>query len=154
MSLARRHVTPHASASPGLAYPKASLTPDRRSRARRALGKELLAKAESKIRDFHHCQYPGCTVRGIGLVESMHLENAGSGGNPDGSRSNTAGCYVTGCKEHHRGARSVHSGHIEMEATTPAGGNGPIVWRRRETVPGDLVYVGTSRPHILAGAIR
>lgn len=128
----------------GRPIPKVTVHPTQRQRARRNKGLTLLAKAKSKIRDSHRCQFPGCHVQGVGRVESMHLEDAGMGGRL--SVSDQAKRFVTGCPDHHQGPRSVHSTHVEMRPQTEDGGDGLVDWFVRETLDDDWFYFGTSRP--------
>jgi hypothetical protein len=117
---------------------------ERRAEARLLKRIELLAKTEAKIRDDFRCRYPGCTVRGREFVEAMHIQNSGMGGRR--SVGNRSGCFVTGCREHHRGRRSIHSAHIEMMLTSDAGGDAPIAWNERATLDSPWRYVGTTNP--------
>lgn len=108
----------------------------------RTKGLVLLAKAKSKIRDVHRCQFPGCPVRGVGRVESMHEADAGMGGNPDASRGCDSGKFLTGCPDHHR---LVHAKLIRFVSTTPAGCDGPVRWEIRASLDDAFRYLATVR---------
>lgn len=152
MTLARRTPKTGASASPDLAHAKPAPRSVRervKTLARRLTGREpapkpptpqqrrsrvkegliLLAKTAAKVRDFFRCQFPGCTVSGRHNVEAAHLEDAGMGGRF--SVSNHQRCYVTLCRAHHQGRRSVHTTHIEVRPLTADGGDGPLAWYDR-----------------------
>ena len=152
MPLPRRTPKTGASASPSLALPKGissrrpadhpfrrqpratatvGITQRRRSAKRRAL--EMLYKTKAKVRDYFRCRFPGCTVQGREYVEAAHIQSAGMGGNPDGSRGWKAECYVTLCANHHRGTVSIHSGHYRFSVGT-SGGDGLVRF-----VPTDLM---------------
>lgn len=93
-------------------------------------------------RDGHRCRLvPGCLATESQL-ELVHLEDRGMGGNPDGSRDTTANT-VCGCREHHRGARSVHSGHLQWRFLSKDGADGKMVFEFYESI-GRVVLAATS----------
>lgn len=125
---------------------KGTATRERRRRAGHVRYIERLRKAEAKVRDGHRCRFPGCPVRGVGRVESMHADDKGMGGD-HGARSSMRADFLTGCYDHHQGRRSVHSGHLEFRATSEAGCDGPVAWYGRLTLdqPFDD-FLGTTKP--------
>ena len=100
----------------------------------------------STIRDTVFNRDNGCRVcRGLfneaqrrmfngGRLEWAHLQARGMGGTPDGRRDTTANTICC-CAEHHRGVRSLHSGHLEVIPLTDAGADGPIAVVRYEKLP-------------------
>lgn len=120
-------------------------TREHRARARKLRALESLHKVEAKVRDFHRCQFPGCTVQGRGRVESAHLEGKGMGGD-HGLRSGSAADFVTTCYEHHQGVRSLHSEHVDVRPASDQGANGPLVWYTRQALTDAFTPIGTSRP--------
>jgi hypothetical protein len=105
-----------------------------------------LYKSKAKVRDGMRCLVPGCVVSGSGNLAAAHLKHAGMGGAFEG-RSDSSACFVTTCHEHHNlGSRSLHSTHIVAKPQTDDGGDGAVDWFMRDTVPGELYYLGTSRP--------
>jgi len=97
-------------------------TQTQRQRAASAKRRERRAKLEAKQRDHYTCRR--CGVEATSM-EAAHIHGAGAGGNPDGSRSDRAECFITLCHRCHQGPRSVHSGHVRIVAG-PAGGDGPV----------------------------
>lgn len=71
-------------------------------------------------------------------LELAHLDARGMGGNPDLSRDTTANT-VSVVDRIHQGARSMHSGHIKIEAMTDQGANGPLAITFYEKLPTELV---------------
>lgn len=119
---------------------KGSATREHRRKAARGKRIEALHKAASKIRDGHRCQRPGCTVQGVGRVESAHLTSAGMGGRASLGPHE----YVTLCYDDHQGPQGVHQARLEPRPLTDAGGNGPIDWYAHQD--GQTTYLGRSRP--------
>ncbi len=81
-------------------------------------------------RDEHNCRV--CINTTIELVpyydaplEWAHLKARGMGGNPTKSRDTTANTICC-CAAHHRGRRSLHSGHLKWRFLTDKGADGPM----------------------------
>ena len=133
-----RRRTEHVTARPvcrratGLQKPApGTSTRERRAKARREAAIVLLRKTEAKVRDYFRCQFPGCLVAGREHVEAAHLVNSGMGGRF--SVGDRRGCFVTLCREHHQGPRSLHAGYIDVRPRVPeAGADGPLDWWTRE----------------------
>lgn len=89
-------------------------------------------------RDEHLCRI--CFVTApersrYGFLELAHLKARGMGGNPDGSRNTSANTACI-CSDHHRGTRSLHSGHIGYEFLEPEkGADGAMAWTFFEKLP-------------------
>lgn len=127
-----------------------SATAMQRARRRLVEVREKAAKDDSKERDGWRCTYPGCTVCGPDRVEAMHRVGAGMGcGRPcydvDG--------YDTGCREHHRGRRSIHSTHLRITVAENAVGDLIRYWWRRESLDDDFEVVGASMLRAKEGRI-
>jgi hypothetical protein len=90
----------------------AGVTSRRRAdRAREARDCEREAKAATRARDGGVCQWPGCTRSEFDpWVEVAHVKSRGSGG---ASETRNLLCL---CADHHRGRRSLHSGHLQVRA--------------------------------------
>lgn len=66
--------------------------------------------------------------------ELAHLKARGMGGNPDLSRDTTANTiWLT--KHLHTGARSHHSGHLQIRPLTDRGADGPVCFELYEQLP-------------------
>lgn len=79
-------------------------------------------------RDRYHCRIPGCREDHIELV---HLDPKGMGG--DHGIRTTTGNAIAGCRNHHQGPASIHSGEIEVIPLTKAGADGPLAFHWRST---------------------
>ena len=104
-------------------FAKVALTKTQKQRAAIAKRVEHMAKLAAKWRDDFTCRR--CRSVEATSMEAAHIHGAGAGGNPDGSRSDRAACFITLCHRCHQGPRSVHSGHVRIVAG-PAGGDGPV----------------------------
>lgn len=140
MNADRQHSSQTAPGS-GRPIPKSDGVPNQRKRSSRLRGLELLHKAAAKVRDDHRCQRPGCTVRGVGRVESAHLKNKQMGGD-HGLRTRRQ-LLVTACPADHQ---ALHAGLLKVVPQTDAGADGPLDWYQRETLDDEFFYFGTSRP--------
>jgi len=95
-------------------------------RRRRSLieTRERAAKSAAKMRDRFTCRHCGDSTLSGADIEAAHLRTKGHGG--DGGRwSSEPSDFVALCDECHRGRRSVHSGHLRMNAG-PRGGDGHV----------------------------
>lgn len=79
-------------------------------------------------RDGYRCRIPWCEEP---ATEWAHLQARGMGGSVDRDTTmNTVAC----CAGHHRGTRSLHSGHIKYEFLSARGADGPIAWKFHEEI--------------------
>lgn len=102
------------------------------------------AKLAAKVREGYRCRVPGCTWNlQKWRLESAHLNDAGMGGNPDGSRGSERRHYAAICFQHHQGARSIHSGDLRMVPLDPVAlGDGLV--RFEELTEGGWVPLGVA----------
>lgn len=140
----------------GLEKPaKGTAQRERTARRGRQQGLEKLMKGWARVRDNQTCQRPGCGVRKPGEMEAMHIVDAGMGGRA--SVSSKRSDYVTGCRDCHRGPRSIHSTHLELRPRDPElGGDGVIDWYerdRRGNVWGPWRHIGTSAASLHGGNV-
>lgn len=104
-------------------------TAQRRSqKARKVLLSERAIKAEAKRLDAYRCRWPDCEVpQGTfwGQIDPAHVQAEGMGGDPTLQRTTLENILAV-CRWHHRGPRSLHSGHLKVEKLTPQGTRGPM----------------------------
>lgn len=98
---------------------------------------------ELRHRDGRGCRWPGCECRKQDrpVIEAAHLwEARGMGGDPKLIRSGLEN-QMRLCFSKHRGARSLHSTHLEIRPLTRRKANGPCAFYQRETLdsPWELV---------------
>lgn len=103
---------------------KGSAAKAQRARRARIKTAEAKAKRAAKARDGHVCRACGAGQCGLFPLEAAHIRGKGMGGD-HGTRSSKAADYLTLCRSCHQGPRSVHSGHLRIEAG-PQGGDGPV----------------------------
>lgn len=154
MTLARRTPKAGASACPDLPLAKPRPGQQRR-RSVIQKGLEMLAKTDAKVRDFFRCQFPGCGVSGRHNVEAAHLEDSGMGGRF--SVSNHRRCFITLCRDHHQGRRSLHTGYIDVRPLSEDAGDGPLGWwvrTRQGNTWGPWQHAGRSGRPILPPSPR
>ncbi len=81
------------------------------------------------------CQIVGTTSLALfGILEWAHLKARGMGGNPTKSRDTTENTICC-CAEHHRGRRSLHSGHLKWRHLTDKGADGAMEFCFQERLP-------------------
>lgn len=89
--------------------------------------KSMLNKNTAEVRESvfdreqYRCRIPWCEET---AYEMAHLADKGMGGD-HGLRTTTANCVAV-CTGHHRGTRSLHSGHLKFEFLSSRGADGPI----------------------------
>lgn len=110
---------------PLFAFPKAprlAAVRDDRRKSRQSHEREVreAVKARDKV-----CRVPFTPHEGP--LEMAHLDDKGRGGD-HGFRTSTANC-VRVCRGHHRGVRSLHSGHLQWSKLTKKGADGPLEFR-------------------------
>ncbi len=106
--------------------------PERGTRRKELLAKraaireaEKRVKAQVKLRDRGECRVPGCTGLKHGWAwNAAHLTHKGAGGNPTMDRTQID-TLIGLCFDHHKGPRSLDSGDLRIEPTTPQGTSGP-----------------------------
>jgi len=103
---------------------------------RKAVKRANIADVRWRVlrRELSSCRVPHCLYL---TVELAHLRARGMGGNPDLSRDTTANTIAC-CKWHHRGNRSLHSGHIKVRALTYEGADGPLCFEFYEQLPTEI----------------
>ena len=119
----------------GPKFPKPSvpLAVERHDRKVERKAHERTEKAAAKCRDRFRCRWPRCQYSAMKLVlDAAHIDASGMGGDPTGARMQRAN-LVTLCRIHHQGPRSLHSGHLEIEALTPDGANGALAFYDTDT---------------------
>lgn len=92
---------------------------------------ERAVKTEAKLLDGWRCRFPECEVpKGTfwGQIDAAHFKAEGSGGDPNLVRCTLENLAAV-CRWHHRGPRSMHSGHVKPVPLTSAGARGPVDWQ-------------------------
>lgn len=108
--------------------PRGTAKAARAAKKRRADANEHRAKAQAKVRDWFRCRRCGAAMLQGPLmvrIEAAHIRSKGMGGDVTGRVSWKRSDYVTLCAACHQGPRSVHSGHVVIEAG-PQGGDGLV----------------------------
>lgn len=103
-------------------------------RQRKKVLHENTAKVREEVfdRDGWQCRICGLCDGRLGyLLELAHLKAKGMGGDKRALRTTTANAVAL-CPAHHRGPRSLHSGHLTAQPLTPQGADGPLVWTLKE----------------------
>ena len=113
----------------------------RESRAARK-SHENACKAKLRARDGPGCRWPGCEYwrRGV-RVEGAHLEDKGMGGDKQSLRTQPEK-MIRLCWEHHQGAASVHSTHLDVRPLTSRGTDGPCAFWFRPTIAAEWQMFG------------
>jgi len=92
---------------------------------------------KARERDRNRCAIvPWCSA---GPAEMAHLDARGMGGD-HGVRTFTWN-LIASCHEHHRGAWSLHSGHLRVQPLTKDGTDGAIEVYAREVLRDDAWYL-------------
>ena len=84
-------------------------------------------------RDGRRCRV--CTALGqpsVGTIEWTHLKARGMGGS---DAADTTANTICCCGTHHRGPKSLHSGHLKYKCLTDQGADGPMVFLIYERLP-------------------
>ncbi len=112
--------------------PKGSATAERREKRVKVTSNEKAVKAELTVRDGQRaCRLdPACPNVKAWPIEGVHLDDKGFGG--DHGIRTTRDRMLRGCSLHHRGPRSLHSGHLRVAYLTDKGTDGPIALLRPE----------------------
>lgn len=111
--------------------PKGSATMERRAKRASIVQNEKSVKAEVTARDgAKACRLdPACPyIRTGWSAEGVHLDDKGFGG--DHGVRTTRDLMLRGCKPHHQGPRSLHSGHLRVKYLTAKKADGPIALMR------------------------
>jgi hypothetical protein len=103
-----------------------TLQQERQSKRKATKAQTDAVRRDVYRRDRYRCRIPGCKEDHIELV---HLDPKGMGGD-HGIRTTTQNA-IAGCRDHHTGPRSIHSGEIEVIPLTSAGADGPLAFHWR-----------------------
>ena len=126
---------------PSFPKPTRSLRLERHDRKLAIRAKEDAAKKAAKIRDQHACRWPRCAYRAVKQpLDAAHLDDKGMGGD-HGGLSDTR-CLVALCREHHQGRVSLHSKDLTIQALTPDGADGPLLFLRFAVDASDASFSG------------
>jgi hypothetical protein len=139
-------------ASGALAKPlKGSGLLDKRARRARQIAHEQLELQAALKRDHRKCRWPNCkgTHKGLSLpIDPCHLrqpdggpKHRGSGGNPDGSRTDRR--YVAAlCRRHHG---LYDAGEIDIVPLTDAGADDVLAFYAKHPETGQVIHVATEQ---------
>lgn len=115
---------------PHFKAPAGTVQKGRKRIARTRKKTERTAKQKVRLRD-KRCRFPLCACHRTGHdLHVSHQRHKGSGGNPKGDRSTTAGMVLV-CQPRHQGSFGIDTGRIRWRALTEKGADGPILWERR-----------------------